>query len=378
MSLTVQNITDGVTTDFRSVLSTGANPDILIDWTNRIQLDLLQFSNWRFLISGPQRFITEWQRTNYWVGATGGNTSTSVDTGLNITNLQRVLDRTVRDRSNARELFRTQDAPNNLYFQGADAQPRPGRPRLWMNSQDTPSVINIFPAPDNQNTVLPSPNNPVIERAAGGALGTRTYYVVVTLVDNTGGESSPCSEANIEYFTNGQLAKVRAPTPIFGAASSGILYNFYNIYAGTNASNMTLQNVTPVSITADWTEPGTGLTTSGVGSPASSTIAPMYGYIIEFRYLQSRVQLAALTDILQIPQDYKDVMIAGVNAVTAKYLGDQPGVGFWGQLYEAGKSRMIKDKNYLEGTYDLIAIDPAATPINQNSMELLDYNQLMP
>lgn len=128
--------------------------------------------------------------------------------------------------------------------------------------------------------LLPNPSTaPVLTATAGGALGSRTYYVVYTWANDTG-ETIASSESTIS-LTAGQLLTFTHPyTSTYGPPSGAKLVN---IYVGTSAGAETLQTSYPVSwqqetqdVTSNtfgpvtWTEPTTGLV-SGAALPVSNT-----------------------------------------------------------------------------------------------------------
>lgn len=68
-------------------------------------------------------------------------------------------------------------------------------------------------------------------------------------------------------------------------------------------------------------------------------------YTIEFRYYQKRTPITSLSTVLQIPDDYQDVVIAGVNAMACQFLKKFDEAGPWQQSYQDGKRQMIRDAN---------------------------------
>lgn len=84
-------------------------------------------------------------------------------------------------------------------------------------------------------------------------------------------------------------------------------------------------------------------------------------YTIDFRYYKIRVQLTADNQILQIPDDYKDVVCAGVNWLAAKYLDRMEDAQHWFSVYQAGKTQMIKDANLFPRDGEFVRPDAAST-----------------
>ena len=88
---TVNDVINAVSQDVRQVLgTTGGDQGILIDYVNRISLKLLRQSNWYFLLSTPQRFMTRIGVNDYWVGTTGTAPVGAFDTGLNLSDVRTI------------------------------------------------------------------------------------------------------------------------------------------------------------------------------------------------------------------------------------------------------------------------------------------------
>src|SRR5437879_3372436 len=136
-----QTILDSVSRDMRQLLSNTVGTQdatILLDYVNRVQLDLLRTSSWQFILSPVKRFLTEPEQTDYWFGTTGQNPGGTVDTGLNITDLGRFRQNSVIDRSNFKQLLRVSEPPVVAALSFQDSQARPGRPATWRNDPTTP------------------------------------------------------------------------------------------------------------------------------------------------------------------------------------------------------------------------------------------------
>jgi len=223
-TLTVQNILDCASQDARSVLPT--NSSVLIDYTNRISLDLLRHSRWRFVLSGVQSFTTTIGEDAYFIGS-GAAPGGSTDVNLDITNIRSIKMDSVFDRTNERRLGMTEEAPLGTFFDSN------GQPKLWRFDQDTPTIFNIYPAADA-------------------------------------------------------------------------------------------------------------------------------AYSIQFRYYESFTQLDDVSDELQIPADYKDVVCAGVNWLTAKFLRVEEDVKHWSTVYMLGKQQIVKDYNLFPRNGEYISPDVAS------------------
>ena len=356
---TVQDVIDGVSQDIRNQLSAtlvGKQQDSLIDWTNRTCQEMLRWSNWSFMESNVFYFMTVKGQTNYWIGPTGTGPSNTIDTGLNFTDLYKVAKDSVRDMSNFRQLKWLKEAPIGPTLTYTSGMSRPGQPAAWRQDGDTPNLFQIYPAPDNQNTTQPVPAPPFITQTPGGSLSGRIYFIKITLVDELGGESS-ASTANQNFLVRtNNLCTVASPQLLFPGTSDGILYSSYNVYAQavtptayqTNQSDPggeTLQNVTPIPIGTNWTEPISGLTTTGALWPQNNSLAQLGGYIIALRYFKARTILTAVDDPVQVDEKYKDIIIHGVNRYAWPLLGRPDMAKEADSKFIDGYRQMVVDKN---------------------------------
>jgi len=366
---TAQQVVNSVSADLLQRIA--PEDPVLLDYINRVQLQLLRVSRWKFLQSAPQRFITKTDRSDYWIGPTGAGPLDVVDTGLNISNIGPIKSDTFYDRTNFRLLKRTNEQILSQTFSFRDASSRKGPPRQWRNAPDTPCIINLYPAPDNQNNFQPSPEAPVLSAVAGGSLAARIYFVRTTFVDSLGNESSASDEGRIFIPANNVLV-VQPPQEIPSAAS-GVLYNRFNVYifnAGTSISvttgNETKANQSgALANTAPYQEPNTGFLTGGSSFPTANNVEVMGGYLIEFRYFQAKPQLASLGTTLLIPNDYFDVLVAGTNYFTAQFLKDESAQMYWKSEFDAGVIGMIRDKNLFPRGPEFIAPDAASQQLEQ-------------
>src|SRR5216684_3067789 len=78
---TAQQVVNSVSTDLLQRIA--PEDPVLLDYINRVQLQLLRVSRWKFLQSSPQRFVTRAERSDYWIGPVGSGPLDVVDTGLN-------------------------------------------------------------------------------------------------------------------------------------------------------------------------------------------------------------------------------------------------------------------------------------------------------
>jgi hypothetical protein len=368
MALQVSQITTLTSADIRSQLAnSGTDQGILVSFVERIQLDMLRTSNWTFLLSAAKQFVTQTGVTDYWIGKAGTNPAGSVDTGLNITDLKRIDETSVFDRSNFTQLNKIDYKPESSNLNFGDNTSRTERPKAWVEDPSAPYLLRIFPAPNNQNGYRPVPEAPICTTTVSGALAARIYWVNVTFVDALGNESTAAPTPTKVFVPANSVLVVQAPVPGTAVSASGVAYNRYNVYAvsaGTNTSSsgygpLTLQNVSFNSTASPWQEPNTGLTTLGSQVPSNNAITPLDGYVIEFKYWQQRPVGLTAGSTLLIPDEYKDVVIAGTNMLAAQFLNKQSDLQYWSGLYQSGLRTMIRDRNLSPKT-DFVKPDSAA------------------
>lgn len=360
MALTVQNIIDAVSLDARQVLgTTGGDATILLDWVDRIHKELLRKSRWSFTLSGVKHFLTEKGQIDYWIGATGSEPTGAVDTGLNITDMGSIKSGSVFDRSNRRALKSSRVKLLDGTLVRRDGSYEMREPRVWVQDVDTPFLMQIYPAPNNNNNFQFVPRPPHLESAVSGALSARTYFVRITYEDSLGNETT-VSDSNEQFIPASSLLKVKSPNPQFTTLSKGSSLVGYHVYANEEANGETKQTTSAVAFGTDFDEPSGGLI-SGDAIPSSNTIAILDGYLIEFRYWRERVTLTAVGDTLQVPERYKDIVVAGVNYLTEKYLrGTGEEASVWYRLYMDGQRQMVRDEQLFEGEDSYIRPDPAS------------------
>lgn len=368
---TAQAVITDASNEVRQVIDSTVSSDqtLLLDWCNRAQLALLRASRWQFLLNGPFYFITQREQSDYWVGTVGQAPAGVVDTQLNLNNLDIVVRSGVRDVSNDQVLYKTSVKPFSLSISTKDAQFLPGLPAEWAQNLATPNIISVYPAPDNQNAWQPIPQTPYVQITPGGSLPSRTYQVMATFVDSLGFEGTPCQRPAIINVPASYLARANSPVLPYNVTASGVSYNRYNVYvsaiADPNASpsstnNETLQNISPIALGTSWTEPTSGITTSGAVVPINNPnvqITTMDGYLIEFYYFEQRQTVENLTDVLQIPDVYKDIMVWGVTWYACQYLRLKDEAQYWFQMFQDGIRQMIKDRNLMPRENDYIGPD---------------------
>lgn len=377
----VQDIINGVSTDIHSQLSATANPGlgILIDYTNRVHKQVLRFSRWTFLSSDYLYFITEKGQSKYWLGGAAERPQGCVDTGLHLIDVDKIKKDEVWDLSNLRELKWLSAPPMGPNLITPTNVGRPGLPSNWIQNPNNPFLLEIYPPADNQNQNQPTPQVPITTTTPGGALAARTYLIKVTLTDQLGGESTTTSTGAQQFIGANNLGTVLSPVVPFPGTVSGEMYNGYNVYAvtavlvnglPTNESTETKQNITPIAIGTNWTEPTTGLITTGAQAPLQNTLQYLGAYIIRFKYFKNRISLVDANDFLQVPDDYKDVVINGVNAYAFKLLGKDEEARESYTMYKAGLTEMIWDKNLFPEGLNFIRPD-VGSYVNQQILGFL-------
>lgn len=364
VTTTVQSIISATSQDIRQQLAaSGADSNIILDYVNRVQLTLLRAVRWNFLLNTDIKyFITEREQTDYWVGPVGTGPAGSVETNLNLTDLDIILRNSVMDITNAQPLEKVEARPFDISLTTSDAQFRPGPPSEWRQDLSTPGLLQIYPAPDNNNQYQPVPQTPYCITTSGGALATRTYYVTLTFVDSLGNEGAPSGREALVTIPANKLLIVNSPVLPYNITTQGVTYNQYNVYASTQTGTETLQNTSPIAYGTNWTEPTSGLTTTG-HTATNNNLTQMDGYIIAFRYYRQRQIVTDASQVLQIPDVYKDIVVAGVNWLTTRFLRLHQEAQMWQMEFQDGIRQMIRDKNLLPRESDYIQPDKAGLGI---------------
>ncbi|HVT95401.1 MAG TPA: hypothetical protein VHD76_21295 [Bryobacteraceae bacterium] len=109
---------------------------------------------------------------------------------------------------------------------------------------------------------LPSPAAPVLTFVPGSGVSAQ-YFVQVTWVNQTGQESAPSQQSQLNTAPGTQLV-ITAPGNAPQYATG------WNAYAGTSPGSMSLQNSTPLTLGAAWTMPGNLVT----GQPSGAGQTP--------------------------------------------------------------------------------------------------------
>lgn len=386
---TVQQVIDGVSRDVRQQLSSVIGTPghhVLIDYTNRIHKQMLRFSRWGFLKSDPLYFLTQLGQSSYWVGPTGAGPAGTVETGLNLQDVYQYKKDSVVDLSNQRALKWLSASPMGPNLIDRTGIGRPGLPAVYCQNLNEPNVLQIYPPPNNENNSTPDPQVPVVTTSVGGALAARLYLLKYTYVDTLGGESTSTTTGAPLYIPANSLGVVKTPaTGIFGeipdaATVAGVSYKRYNVYAvqavlvngiPTNEGTETLQNVSPIAFGTDWTEPTSGLTTTGRAVPLVNTLQPIGAYVIKFEYYKNRLKITTADQFLQVPDDYFDVIVNGVTYMAYKLMGKSQEATEMYQLYRSGLTEMVADKNLFPEGVEFIRAD-SSTYVNTQILGYLD------
>lgn len=379
MATTVQQIANSVTIDIMNQI--GTNHPVFLDYCNRINLDMLRATKWDFLLADVQTFLTRQGATAYWIGATGSAPNGTYDTGLNITDIKFVQHGSVYDRSNFKTLGSVAEAPVSAVLSYTDGSSRPGRPAVYRNNVDTPFILNLYPASDQQNNQSPQPEPPLVSIVAGGTMPARSYNLITTFVDALNGESTVAAYSTPLYIPANFLAVVQAPTTLVSTNDAGVPYNRYNVYASATSGipqNMTLQTVSPINLGINWTEPTGGLTTTGVNPPSFNSTATYNGYVIQFRYYRTETLITSFAQTLQIPDRYSDIVVAGVNWLALKFLSRSQEAAEWYATYRTGMVAMVRDRNQQNRFADYIAPDPSSLGGMLPTIETIDLSLLTP
>lgn len=350
--ITVSDVADGTIQEVQNAFSASGSSSVLISYVDRIQREIVRRRRWDWMKSATQQFVTSLGQTQYWIGATGGASTGQVDTGLNLTDVYEIAASTVLDRNGFTDLAQFEEPPLVPGEENRDTTYIMDSPRWFRMDEGTPNLLEIYPSPMKAPDYLLFPLPPLCGTAVSGALAARTYFVKVTFVDSLGGESTgPVQATQISIPANSVLV-VHPPQPGVTTSGTGVSYNRYKVYVSTTEGSELLQS-TSVSTTSTWQEPNGGLI-AGVGVPTSSTLSPLNGFIIQFRYFKKITRLTSLSDSLLIPPRYIDVVIAGVNWLGAQY-NPADGRGSkkmtdWFAVYNSGVVSMIRDTNPFPGT----------------------------
>lgn len=356
---TAEDIINAVIQDAQ-ILATNRNA--ILDYVNRVCQRILRDTQWCFLRSQPQRFITQPGATDYYLGS-GAPPAGSIPTGLNLTDVWSVWTDTVFDRThNTQLMMNAASAMNSVSLSFKDGTWRAAPPRSFKYEIINPNVLSLYPIPDNANTYQPVPVSPICTTDAQGTLASRVYYVYATFVDDQGNESSGSTVPTVIYLP--QHTTLVASSPLAEVASaSQVNYSHWNCYVGTTPTSATLQNTSPIAVGTPYSEATSGQVTGTASLPTVNNLDPMLGYVIEFRYYKQRQPINSIADVLQIPDYYADVVIAGCNFYYNLYMdkaSDREKAMIWKGEWLDGIKQIRKDLNISFRNTDFISPDPAS------------------
>lgn len=98
--------------------------------------------------------------------------------------------------------------------------------------------------------------------------------------------------------------------------------------------------------------------------------APQGVFTIEFRYFAEPIILANVTDIIQVPDHYQDVLVAGVDEKAFVFLKKSEEAQYWAGVYGEGKRSIIRDVNLFPRGAEFIRPDVVSQPANSNIGDL--------
>lgn len=136
--------------------------------------------------------------------------------------------------------------------------------RQYDNKNIRKMILAARAAANLTSNTFAAPAAAVLTQSASGALGALTNFVKITYV-TVAGETTPSAESSLATSAN-NVVTVNSPAPAANVVA-------YNVYASTATGTEKLQNTTPIPIGFNWTEPATGLTTTGVVVPTVNTAA---------------------------------------------------------------------------------------------------------
>jgi YD repeat-containing protein len=129
----------------------------------------------------------------------------------------------------------------------------------WTPATNTGNMMdvqdNVY---DSTHDFISPPGAPSLSSTSGGSLAGSIFYVVITYLGSAG-ETLGSSQSNLTISAN-HLLTVASPSSATGATS-------YNVYVGILSNGESLQTSTPITIGTNWTEPTTGMVSTGVAVP---------------------------------------------------------------------------------------------------------------
>jgi hypothetical protein len=252
------------------------NRTALYDYTDRIHQRILRESQWRFLLSDPQYFITMPGVSGYKLSS-GTAPAGIFKTNLNLADFANIAPGSLFNVSTWTKIEEDSDSITaSNYFLNRDGSLKSGYPRTYSNSLSDNGTINLKPVPDDQNLYYPVPETPVVTYSIlATSLPNRIYYGVVTFVDNFGGEGTQCRIPFTIAIPAGNLLTVSSPDTSIGTIGGNqISYSGWNVYIGYTPGLYNRQNLTPIPIGTSWTESALGINTGTLQVPSTQVALP--------------------------------------------------------------------------------------------------------
>src|SRR5581483_10564705 len=170
---------------------------------------------------------------------------------------------------------------------------------------------------------------------------------------------SSASDETTIFIPANSLLRVHSPSMPVTTLSSGVTLNQYKVYAaGTtvvagvitpaSSNQEQFQTGSTTNLGSTWTEPTSGLVTGTAPFPTTNALEEFRGYVIQFQYFKRITRLTATNSALQLPDDYRDVITAGVNALAFAYLSNSnaphnaPLAALWDAKYNMKKQALIR------------------------------------
>ena len=267
-----QDVVNSVIQDSQSQTT---NRTALYDYLDRIHQRILRESQWRFLLSDPQTFVTMPGVASYTL-VDGTPPPGSFQTQNMLTDFANIAPGSVFDLTTWTKIEEDSDSQTTLnYFIYRDGSLRYGCPRTYENLISSPGTIILKPVPDAQNLYYPVPETPEVTYFLGGSLPARIYYGVITFVDSLNGESTQCVIPFTIAVPAGYLVTVHSPNPTLGGISGNqVVYGWWNVYIGMSLNNYYRQNTTSIPIGTDWTESVLGINIGALQIPSMGPLPP--------------------------------------------------------------------------------------------------------
>jgi hypothetical protein len=398
-TIQAQDIVNAVIQDSQNQTT---NRTALYDYVDRIHQRILRESQWRFLLSDPQTFVTMPGVSSYTL-VSGTPPAGSFQTPLGLTDFNNIAPGSVFDLSTWTKIEEDSDTSTSLnYILNRDGSLRHGQPRTYINSLSNPGTISLMPTPDAQNVYYPVPETPAVSYAAlpGCTLPERTYYGIVTFVDSLGGESTQCITPIAITVPAGSVVTVQSPNPSPGGINGAqVGYSCWNLYLGYALGYYFIQNVNPLNIGTGWTETAAGLyrgtflvpslesipynTVLSISStgflstttyPTAST--PPYPYaLVDANGIWWEIIATPALTTQQISQS------TGIKAVSAIYLTDTSNVSTWSITVTTGgtlQATAVSTPPSSVYFYQIPPVHPTIQPLNAYVIQFRYYRMRNP